>query len=137
MLPRPALLLLDLKMPEIDGSSVLREIERSLDLPPIAIVVMTASDPNAETSSLPYPLLRKPFHVQALLACVTQYCPRLWDDEEPPTDDDFLPLDSPRTGETTVRQPCSTCGARAATRCSTCGDAFCSPCLDAGHGCAR
>ena len=59
--PRPALILLDLAMPLMDGMTLLAELERRKQLAGIQVVVMTAASASVETSTLPYPLLRKPF----------------------------------------------------------------------------
>jgi CheY-like chemotaxis protein len=40
---QPALVLLDLKMPRVDGFEVLRQIKRDLDLKMIPVVMMTSS----------------------------------------------------------------------------------------------
>jgi CheY-like chemotaxis protein len=82
--PPPALLLVDLMMPHVDGYAVLRALE-SGDAPHVPVVVMTAVGPNERSSGLPYPVLRKPFTIDELLSVITQYAPRLWDEEEPTT----------------------------------------------------
>jgi CheY-like chemotaxis protein len=99
----PVLLLLDLMMPGVDGVTVLRELERSAELPRIPVVIMTAATATAETSALPYPLLRKPFTVDELIRVVSQYCPRLWDEEEASTEVSTSRVD--RTSEPVERAP--------------------------------
>ena len=75
VLPRPAVLLLDLMMPVMDGMTLLAELERRKELVGIQVVVMTAASASVETSTLPYPLLRKPFALAALLEIVAMYLP--------------------------------------------------------------
>ena len=137
----PALVLLDLMMPGMDGETLLRELAGRTDVPRVPIVVMTAAGPSAGTSGLQYPLLRKPFALDTLMTVVTQYCPRLWDEEEPLTDETSIVRNRADLGiidETPVDR-CSKCEKCAATRCAGCGEAFCRKCLDAGPDgrCAR
>jgi CheY-like chemotaxis protein len=130
--PAPALVLLDLRMPGTDGESFLRQLEEAADLPRVPVVVMTAASPSQQTSSLMYPLLRKPFGVEALLDLVTTYCPRLWDDEEPTTQQSkTLPARMLARGDT-PRDACSKCPRIASARCTRCGEAFCRKCFDGG-----
>jgi CheY-like chemotaxis protein len=68
-------LLLDLMMPLMDGMTLLVELERRKELVDIQVVVMTATSASVETSTLPYPLLRKPFALEALLEIVAMYLP--------------------------------------------------------------
>jgi CheY-like chemotaxis protein len=126
---RPALVLLDLMMPVVDGRSVLEEIKAAANLADLSVVVMTAADRTPETSAMPYPMLRKPFDLETLLHTVATYAPRLWDDEELPTDED---LPSLREVDGTPRVACIRCGGSASIRCPGCGEAFCRRCLDAG-----
>ena len=134
--PRPALVLLDLMMPVMDGQTLLAEIGARPELADLPIVVSTASAANEDSSTLRVPLLRKPFEIDALLRIVGQYSPRFWDDDEPPTEQTLLP---PEPSNDTVRQWCAMCGAVAQARCTRCGQPFCRGCLDAGPdgACAR
>ncbi len=84
---RPAILLVDLMMPIVDGRTLLEEIESSTELASLPVVVMTAADCDALTSALRYPLLRKPFDIDALLQAISAYVPRIWDDDELPTEE--------------------------------------------------
>jgi CheY-like chemotaxis protein len=84
--PRPALVLLDLMMPVMDGRTLLLELEAHPELAALRVVVLTASAVDEASSTLRVPLLRKPVEVGALLRIVEQYSPRFWDDEEPTTD---------------------------------------------------
>ena len=132
----PTLLLIDLMMPVMDGSALLAELEASVELSNIPVVVMTASGPDPGTSGLRYPLLRKPFGVEALLRLVTVCSPRLWDEEEP-TDEASQVNDRPAVpkdpgDDATPRVHCIACDRRATTRCVGCGEAFCRGCIDAG-----
>ncbi|HEY2517965.1 MAG TPA: response regulator [Polyangiaceae bacterium] len=131
--PRPTLMLVDLMMPVMDGTTLLSELESSAQFSGIPVVVMTASGPDPSTSALPYPVLRKPFDVDDLVALATEYSPRLWDDEEPTDEVPVLSETAPSSrGEVTLRIVCSVCAAVATARCVGCGEAFCRNCLDAG-----
>jgi CheY-like chemotaxis protein len=46
--PRPCLILLDLKMPRMDGLELLEKIKRDVTLKNIPVVVLTASDKNRD-----------------------------------------------------------------------------------------
>jgi CheY-like chemotaxis protein len=135
--PAPMLLLVDLTMPVMDGPSLLSALESSAHAK-IPVVVMTATGPDPKTSTLPYPVLRKPFDLDDLIQIVTVCAPRLWDEDEEPTDETFIPsqlLGPPRRAEgedTTARARCVACDAVAAMRCTSCGEAFCRRCLNAG-----
>ncbi len=132
-MPTPSLIVLDLMMPGMDGPTFLRELESSVELPSVPVILMSASSASQVTSSLEYPLLRKPFGIDELLSLVTTYCPRLWDDEEPPTEETSLVLDPDGPVDATPRQRCSRCDrSGASTRCTVCGEALCKRCLDAG-----
>jgi CheY-like chemotaxis protein len=126
--PRPVLILLDLQMPGVDGRGLLRELEASADLASIPVVLITAAGTGSDTAALPYPLLRKPFDLDLFLDLVSSHCPRLWDTDEPPTDEDA----PERSADSTHREKCSVCAQRARSRCVTCGESFCLACLDAG-----
>jgi CheY-like chemotaxis protein len=130
--PRPTLVLLDLMMPVMDGSSLLTAIEASAELSSIPVVLMTASRPDLPTSGLRYPLLRKPFGLEALMTLVMEHAPRLWDDDES-TDETSIIEERPGVlDDATPRVGCSACNARASARCTGCGEAFCRRCIDAG-----
>lgn len=140
--PSPMLMLVDLMMPVMDGPTLLTELESSPDHAAIPIVVMTASGPDPRTSGLRYPVLRKPFDLDDLMRLVTMCAPRLWDEDEEPTDETAAPPppSAPSTpppripGDATPRVDCVACDAFAAARCTGCGEAFCRRCLDAGPG---
>ena len=123
----PSLILLDLMMPRMDGRAVLRALEARTDLPKFPVVLMTASNATAETSSLEYPMLRKPFGLEHFMQVVTTYCPRLWDDDEPPTEEGFKISEFPPSS--TTRDRCVRCASPAVTRCMGCGEAFCKGCF--------
>jgi CheY-like chemotaxis protein len=137
--PVPGLLLVDLRMPVVDGATLVRQLEASTEFPSVPIVIMTALRADFATSTLPYPVLRKPFDLDSLLRIVARYCPRIWDEDEPPTDEDHQVLVDRVADDATPRQTCSACDARASTRCTGCGEAYCRRCLDAGPDgrCAR
>lgn len=48
--PRPDLILLDLKMPKLDGRDALRAIKRDPDLKKVPVVVLTTSDSQSDVS---------------------------------------------------------------------------------------
>jgi CheY-like chemotaxis protein len=139
--PLPTLVLVDLMMPVMDGPAFLGELEASADLSTIPVVLMTASGPDPRTSGLRYPLLRKPFGIDDLIRMVADRSPRLWDEEEAPTDEVSVVSDAPRAvrDDATPRVRCSVCERRATVRCVTCGEAFCRSCIDAAPdgSCAR
>ncbi|MGO8993843.1 MAG: response regulator [Polyangiaceae bacterium] len=134
--PSPTLMLVDLMMPVMDGPALLAELEASAELSCIPVVVMTASGPDARTSGLRYPVLRKPFALDELMRIVTECCPRLWDEEDS-TDETSVAHGRPvvagaRGDDATPRMRCVACKAVASTRCVACGEAFCRRCIDAG-----
>jgi CheY-like chemotaxis protein len=133
--PAPALMLVDLMMPVMDGPSLLVELEASAEHSGIPVVVMTASGPDSRSSGLRYPVLRKPFNLDDLMRIVTECAPRLWDDEEP-TEETSVPFErvvSVRGFEdATPRVLCIACDLPASTRCVGCGEGFCRACLDGG-----
>ncbi|HEY2511764.1 MAG TPA: response regulator [Polyangiaceae bacterium] len=124
----PSLILLDLMMPRMDGRAVLRALEARAEMAKVPVVLMTASSATAETSSLEYPMLRKPFGLDHFMQVVTTYCPRLWDDDEPPTEQGFVILEGGSSA--TSRDRCVRCASPAGTRCMGCGEAFCRACFD-------
>jgi CheY-like chemotaxis protein len=132
--PPPTLMLVDLMMPVMDGTTLLRELEASAELSAIPVVVMTASGPDPRSSGLRYPLLRKPFHLEEMMRLVTEYSPRLWDDEV--GTDETAALNGAATprarDDATPRVICTSCDRYASTRCVRCGRAFCRACIDAG-----
>src|SRR6185312_2714017 len=113
--PAPALILLDLMMPFVDGATLARELESSAEFPEMRILVMTASGPSAATSSLPYPLLRKPFDIDTLVGAVASHCPRLWDEDEAITDEHSVVAERGAI-DRTARQACVACAGHASTR---------------------
>jgi CheY-like chemotaxis protein len=137
--PPPVLLLVDLTMPVMDGPSLLHALEAS-EHAGIPVIVMTATGPDMKTSGLPYPVLRKPFDLDELMQMVTVCAPRLWDDDEEPTDQTVVPSDFPlpplssrrALSESTARTSCVACDGVAVMRCTGCGEAFCRRCLGAG-----
>jgi CheY-like chemotaxis protein len=132
--PAPTLMLVDLMMPIMDGTTLLRELEASAELSSIPVVVMTASGPDPRSSGLRYPLLRKPFNLEEMMRLVTEYAPRLWDDEV--GTDETAALNGAATprarDDATPRVICTSCDRYASTRCVRCGEAFCRACIDAG-----
>jgi len=129
---RPGVILLDLMMPTMDGRKFLDVIGASAELSAIPVIVMTAAAASEDTSTLPFPLLRKPFDYDALLYVIAGYCPRLWDDEPPTSEKRALRSDSAPLGSDTCAHQCVACDRRGRTRCTGCGQAFCKGCLDSG-----
>ena len=127
--PLPALILLDLMMPVMDGRSLLAELGERPDLAGVPVIVATASGIDVASSSLEVPLLRKPLDIESLLNIVAQYAPRFWDDEEGPTEQRSLLIEPMQD---TARHFCAACGKGAQTRCVGCGHAFCERCLNEG-----
>jgi CheY-like chemotaxis protein len=137
--PPPVLLLVDLTMPVMDGPSLLHALEAS-EHAGIPVIVMTATGPDLKTSGLPYPVLRKPFDLDELMQMVTVCAPRLWDDDEEPTDQTVTPSDFPlpssrprrAVADSTARTACVACDGVAVVRCTGCGEAYCRRCLGEG-----
>ena len=130
--PPPTLMLVDLMMPVMDGLTFLGELETSADLSSIPVVVMTASGPDSRSSGLRYPVLRKPFDLEALLRIVTECSPRLWDEEDATDETQVPPIGRARRDDATPRVGCIMCESVASARCVGCGEAYCRRCLDAG-----
>lgn len=76
--PSPALILLDWMMPVLDGAAFLREFEARVDLPQVAIVLLTAVPPRVfATHEVRRPVLHKPFDLEEFLDTVARHtrCP--------------------------------------------------------------
>lgn len=72
--PAPALILLDLAMPVMDGRQFLRELGADPALRDIPVVVITgALQPGEQLEGLDAPVLHKPFGAEALYEAVTRY----------------------------------------------------------------
>lgn len=132
-LPSPALVLLDLMMPVMDGRTLLKEIEAHPEFLGVPIVVMTASAVDEASSTVKVPMLRKPVDVDALLRIVEQYSPRFWDEDEPGTEETLIVCES-EADRATAKHFCAGCGQVAQTRCSGCGTALCQTCFARGSG---
>lgn len=72
---RPAMILLDLMMPIMDGNHFLLEQGKDPHLATIPVVTMTAGR-NLEHLAAGRPLLTKPFSFDVLLTTVERYCAR-------------------------------------------------------------
>jgi CheY-like chemotaxis protein len=79
--PPPALVLVDLMMPRMDGAAFIERKSAQLDLARIPICVMTASgrwdaEPRrlAAIATQDFSVLRKPFALEDLLTVVERYC---------------------------------------------------------------
>jgi CheY-like chemotaxis protein len=69
----PALILLDLIMPVMDGHGFMAEIDREPRLSAVAIVLLTAGRPPPPTPRVAQ-ILQKPFRWSQLLAVVRRHC---------------------------------------------------------------
>lgn len=74
MRPLPALILLDLMMPVMDGWAFLAEVRASERLAPIPVVILSAMERSRVPQSAGY--LRKPFDLDDLLSIVERHVPR-------------------------------------------------------------
>ena len=66
----PALILVDLMMPVMDGRTLAREIAALPLEPKPPIVFLTAAAPSPMVAGLPHPVMRKPFDLEAFLEMV-------------------------------------------------------------------
>lgn len=75
-LDRPCLILLDLRMPTMDGFEFLRRLKERPDAPEFPVIVLSAHASVEAAEHYPGVLgtLRKPFDVGALLAWVDERC---------------------------------------------------------------
>ncbi len=69
---RPALILLDLVMPRMDGRQFLRAIREEVDLARIPVVLVTGTPPQ-DLSEQVTAILKKPFATNGLLGYVRRY----------------------------------------------------------------
>ena len=70
--PRPALMLLDLMMPGLDGWELLDELRRTAPLASIPVCVLSAISSHAPPATAA--VLQKPITLDQLLATVTRLC---------------------------------------------------------------
>ena len=73
-IPRPALLLVDLMMPLMNGWSLVAALEEDDRLATLPVVLVAASDPTAPEG---YRHIKKPIAVDSLLPIVNQFCVRM------------------------------------------------------------
>jgi CheY-like chemotaxis protein len=71
-LSHPCLLLLDLRMPVMDGHALLESMERIDDFRSVPVVVMTAEE--VRKHRMASAVLSKPFEPDRLLSAVGAYC---------------------------------------------------------------
>jgi len=69
----PCLVILDLRMPVLDGNEVLDQMRRSERLAHVPVLI-TTSDPSRAPRGIP--LLKKPMDLSELLAAVREHCTR-------------------------------------------------------------
>jgi CheY-like chemotaxis protein len=70
---RPALVLTDLMMPVMDGTTLCRALKSDPQTCPVPIIVMTASGPTAAAASGADAYLLKPFDLDLLLQLVARH----------------------------------------------------------------
>lgn len=70
----PRLIIMDMRMPVMDGSRFRSAILRDPQLAQIPVVVVTAFEPPAAASLSALRVLRKPVDVDALLAAIRENC---------------------------------------------------------------
>jgi CheY-like chemotaxis protein len=71
-MPRPALIVLDLQMPVMDGWTFLRQQARDRELSRIPVVVVTGVEPEQQPEVVP--VLQKPLELQQLQPFLRRYC---------------------------------------------------------------
>jgi CheY-like chemotaxis protein len=83
----PDLILLDLRMPVMDGPAFLRAVDGAEELADIPIVVFTSFAQESERT-LMRPILQKPLNVNELIEAVAGFCerPSTWSEDEAPTE---------------------------------------------------
>ncbi len=73
----PELILLDIRLPNVDGWSLLQSLKNNPDTAPIPVIVCTVSDEEQRALDLGAALyLRKPFSSDEFLACVQELLPQ-------------------------------------------------------------
>lgn len=73
-IPRPALILVDLMMPLMNGWSLVKALEEHDRLATLPVVLVAAADP---TSPEGYRHIKKPIALDSLLPIVNQFCIRM------------------------------------------------------------
>jgi CheY-like chemotaxis protein len=71
---RTCLIVLDLRLPVMDGPQLRSALLQDPRLAKIPVVVVTALDPSAAADLSPVRIFRKPFDVDTLLSVVRQHC---------------------------------------------------------------
>ena len=72
--PRPHLILLDLRMPIMDGWTLRRELQNDVELRSIPIVILSGADDLVdETEDPQLGALQKPFEIGAVIDMVERY----------------------------------------------------------------
>ena len=72
--PRPSLILVDFKMPVMDGSAFLEQKRAHAEWATIPVYLMTASAPAHFTLPGIVSILRKPFGIDALMSIIERHC---------------------------------------------------------------
>jgi two-component system, chemotaxis family, chemotaxis protein CheY len=70
----PCLIVLDIRMPVMDGTQFRSALLRDPRLAKIPVIVLTAADPSAAKALSPLRIFRKPVDVDALVEVVRQVC---------------------------------------------------------------
>jgi CheY-like chemotaxis protein len=71
---QPCLMVLDLRMPVMNGPQLRAAMLRDSRFKTIPVVVVTALDPGAAVGLLPVKVITKPIDVDDLLATIRRYC---------------------------------------------------------------
>jgi CheY-like chemotaxis protein len=72
--PAPSLIILDIRMPEMDGFELRAALLRDPRLAKLPVIVVTALDPAECANMAAVRFFRKPVDVDGLIAAVRQYC---------------------------------------------------------------
>jgi CheY-like chemotaxis protein len=70
----PCLVILDMRMPVMDGPTFRRAMQNDAALARIPVVVVTAFEPSTAVSLSPLRVFRKPLDIESLLGVVRENC---------------------------------------------------------------
>jgi CheY-like chemotaxis protein len=71
---KPCLIIMDIRMPVMDGNQLRAELLRDSRLATVPVVVVTALDPSAAAGLAALRVFRKPVDIDALVGVVRRYC---------------------------------------------------------------